>query len=140
MHSVKMYLERALPISLGCFLLVQTSGCSTGQKVPPVVTTTGAGGDVPEYLVRGRYPAKVPAWAEDFDEFKRAAGGKGVSYFLGESGDAKDRIAGCQLASIFAKQKVAEQIAQLVTGRIGAARAGGFKRRQRFADFRRPGL
>lgn len=104
------------------FLGAQILGCSSAPK--ETSSGTNVPGVEPGYLVRGRYPAKTPVWAEDFEAFKKANDGKGMTYFMGESGDTNDRAAGCELASLSAKRRIAEQIAQLVMSRIGSGKAG----------------
>ena len=99
------------------------SGCATAPKEGPG-PLQAVPAERPDFVIRDRYPAKQPEWALDFEVFKKANDGKGVSYFLGESGDTNDRVAGCDLARLSAKRRVAEQIAELVMSRIGSARTG----------------
>ena len=97
------------------------SGCATAPKeslVAPLVP------EKPDFIVRDHYPAKQPEWALDFETFKKVNDGRGLTYFLGESGDVNDRVAGCDLARLSAKRRIAEQIAELVMSRIGSARTG----------------
>lgn len=98
--------------------------CSSAPKDPQAASPAVAVSETPDYALRGRYPTQVPSWATDFETFKRTNDGKGLTYFVGESGDVNDRIAGCELAELSAKRRIAEQIAQLIMSRIGSGKSG----------------
>lgn len=104
-------------------IIVLALGCSSGPKVSTDIPITHRD-DQPDYFVRERSPNPAPAWAADFSKFKRENDEKGLTYFLGESGDVSDRIAGCDLADLEAKKKVAQQIATLISDKIAATKAG----------------
>lgn len=97
-------------------------GCSTSPRTPTEIPVTKS--EQPDYLVRERYPNPAPTWASDFATFRQKNDGKGYFYFLGESGAVSDRIAGCDLASLEAKKKIAQQIATLISDQIATTRAG----------------
>lgn len=101
----------------------QLLGCSSPQR-SGIVSDKPVAQDTSEYILRARYPEKPPTWALDFESFDRANSGHGVSYYLGESGDVNDRIAGCDLAALEANRKIAELIARYLTSQIGGARTG----------------
>lgn len=98
------------------------AGCSSTPTRSTDIPVTK--GDQPDYLVRERSPNPAPAWAADFSKFKRDNDAKGSSYFMGESGDVSDRIAGCDLSDLDAKKKIAQQIATLISDKIAATKAG----------------
>lgn len=99
------------------------AGCSSLPKESEHAGSI-AQGDGPGYFVRERYPDQVPDWAANFESFKKANNGKGENYYLGESGDTNDRIAGCELAELSGKKRIAQEIAELVMSRIGSAKSG----------------
>lgn len=103
-------------------LIAMLAGCSSVPKVATEVPVTK--NEQPDYVVRDRYPSPAPAWAADFSKFKRENDGKGVTYFLGDSGDVSDRIAGCDLSDLEAKKRVAQQIATLISDKIAATKSG----------------
>ncbi len=80
--------------------------------------------DLKDYVVRDRYPAEAPAWLRNFSGFKLKNEGRGLNYFMGESGDVSDRIAGCDLAALFAKKKISQQIAEFITNKIAVSKIG----------------
>lgn len=43
---------------------------------------------------------------------------------MGESGEVKDRISGCELSLLTAKKKIAEQLLELITSKSGAQKEG----------------
>ena len=102
---------------LGALTLI--SSCSTSSvSNAPVVPTK------PDYVVRERNIDTVPDWFTNFSKWKSENDGKGYIHFMGESGDVNDRISGCELASLMAKKKIAEQLAELVTSQIGSSKKG----------------
>ena len=97
------------------------AGCSSAPRSSvdvPVIKTE------PDYLVRERNPDPAPEWMRDFGKYKRENDGKGQTYYMGESGDVSDRIAGCELSDLEAKKKISQQIATLITDKIAATKAG----------------
>ena len=103
-----------------CTFVLALTACSTTNKSVnvPVDSTP------PDYVVKERNPDPAPDWIRDFSKFKRENDGHGNSYFLGESGDVNDRIAGCDVAALTAKKKIAQQIAELITNKIAADKQG----------------
>lgn len=99
------------------------AGCSSAPPISTEIPIT-RNSDEPDYRVRERSPNPAPQWAKDFSKFKRENESKGSSFFLGESGDVSDRIAGCDLSDLEAKKKVAQQIATLISDKIAATKAG----------------
>ena len=110
---------------MACVALM--AGCSSAPKpepqneaeLKPVPDYEGPG-----YITRVQYPKEQPKWSEDFEKFKRNNDGKGTTYFMGESGDVNDRVAGCELAGLMAKRRISDQIAQKVMSKIGSAKTG----------------
>lgn len=103
-------------------IIAVIAGCATSQRTSTDIPVTKS--EQPDYLVRERYPNPAPAWASDFASFRQKNDGKGSFYFLGESGAVSDRIAGCDLSSLEAKKKIAQQIATLISDKIATTRAG----------------
>lgn len=99
-------------------------GCASAHRDVGGVSGRDPTALAPDYILRARYPARVPDWALDFETFKRSHDGRGITYFLGESGDSNERIAGCELATLAATRKIARQIAQQVFSQLGSAKAG----------------
>ena len=83
----------------------------------------------PDYVLRERSPEDTPAWARDFPTFRDSQAGKGLHYYLGESGIVSDRIGGCEFADLQSKRRIAQQVASLITSKVGSTRGG-----QLFAD------
>jgi len=79
---------------------------------------------IPDYVVRERNTDSVPEWFSSFNKWKNENDGKGYIHFMGESGEVNDRISGCELASLMAKKKISEQLAELVTSKIGSQKNG----------------
>jgi len=98
------------------------AGCSSAPKTSVDVPVTKP--DQPDYVVRERNPNPAPDWSRDFSKFKRENDGKGATYFLGESGDTSDRIAGCDMSTLDSKKHIAEQIATLISSKIAATKSG----------------
>lgn len=99
-------------------------GCASGGRDVGSVSGSEVAVNAPDYILRARYPARVPPWAMDFQAFKRSNDGPGATYFLGESGDTNERIAGCELATLMATRKIARQVAQQVSSELGSAKTG----------------
>jgi len=102
-----------------CILFAGCSSAPTNKSVEVAVQK-----DDKDYVVKERNPDPAPDWISDFSKFKRENEGKGNSYFLGESGDVNDRIAGCDVAALEAKKKIAQQIAELISNKIAANKQG----------------
>ncbi len=100
--------------------LFTLAACSTTNKFVDVPVTKLE----PDYIVKERVPDPAPDWMRDFSKWKRENDGKGSTYFLGESGDVNDRISGCDIASLQAKKKIAQQIAELISMKIAADKQG----------------
>jgi hypothetical protein len=99
--------------------LVTLSSCSTNSVLnAPVIPTT------PDYVVRERNTNTVPEWFSGFNKWKSDNDGKGYIHFIGESGEVNDRISGCELATLMAKKKIAQQIAELVSSNSGSKKQG----------------
>ena len=113
-----MTTKNILSLALLTSALAITAGCATSPNKSAEATET------PDYVVRERNPDPAPAWALDFSKFKREKDGKGYSYYLGESGPVDDRIAGCDVAELEAKTKIAQQIAELITSKIATDKQG----------------
>ena len=95
------------------------SSCSTSSvSNAPVIPTT------PDYVVRERNTNNVPDWYSDFNKWKTANDGKGYIHFMGESGEINDRISGCELATLLAKKKIAQQLAELLSSNSGSKKQG----------------
>jgi hypothetical protein len=77
-----------------------------------------------EYWVRERSPDPAPEWAGDFQRFQSEKAASGFHYFIGESGDVSDRMAGCDLAELEGKKKLARQVATMVSSEIANNRSG----------------
>lgn len=77
-----------------------------------------------DYIVKERNPDPAPDWVRDFSKWKREREGKQYQYFLGESGDVNDRIAGCDIATLAAKRRIAQQVAEFITNKIAANKQG----------------
>jgi len=110
--------------SIGLMVLIAVLfmvGCSSTPPAPdvPVMKETER-----DYIVRDRNPEPAPDWFRDFSKFKRDIDGKGMSYFMGESGDVSDRIAGCSMADLEGRKKIAQLIAYLITSKIATSRSG----------------
>ena len=103
------------------FALLALSGCATtgNKSVEKPIQNEES-----DYVVRERVPDPAPAWIQNFPTWKKDNERNGVFYFLGESGDVSDRIAGCDIAALQAKKKISEQIAQLITNKIAADQQG----------------
>ena len=79
---------------------------------------------VSDFVVRERYPENIPDWAKDFATWRNNLKGVGQNYFLGESGFVSERTSGCELSDLQAKRKIAQQIAVLITNKIGTTQEG----------------
>ena len=108
----KIYLLGFIGILAGC--------ATTTNKSVNVPTETNQS----DYIVKERNPDPAPEWIHDFAKWKRENDGKGSSYFLGESGDVNDRIAGCDIAALQAKKRIASQIAELISNKIASNKQG----------------
>lgn len=101
-----------------CFVMSACSSTSNRSVEVPALAESI------DYVVRERNPDPTPDWARDFSAFKKSSEGKGDFYFLGESGDVNDRIAGCSVANMNAKKKIAQQIAQLISNKLAEDKQG----------------
>ncbi len=101
--------------------IVMLAGCATTTNKFVDVPVTKL---EPDYIVKERVPDPAPDWIRNFSMWKHENDGKGNTYFLGESGDVNDRISGCDIASLQAKKKIAQQIAELITTKIAADKQG----------------
>lgn len=101
-----------------CFVMSACSSTSNRSVEVPALA------EPIDYVVRERNPDPTPDWARDFSAFKKSSEGKGDFYFLGESGDVNDRIAGCSVANMNAKKKIAQQIAQLISNKLAEDKQG----------------
>ena len=110
-------MKTSLFFVLGSLTLL--SACSTSLVSKPLLAPAA-----PDYVVRERNTDDVPEWFTSFNKWKNANDGKGYIHFMGESGDVSDRISGCELASLMAKKKISEQLAELVTSKIGSQKNG----------------
>lgn len=110
-------MKTSLFFVLGSLTLL--SACSTSLVSKPLLSPAA-----PDYVVRERNTDDVPEWFIGFNKWKNANDGKGYIHFMGESGDVNDRISGCELASLMAKKKISEQLAELVTSKIGSQKNG----------------
>lgn len=108
---------KAILTSIG-FLALLTS-CSSSMVSNPTLAPTTA-----DYVVRERSSDSVPVWFQNFSKWKNENDGKGFIHFMGESGDVNDRISGCDLATLMAKKKIAQQIAELVSSSSGSKKQG----------------
>lgn len=102
-------------------ILVIASGCTSTPNKSTIVPVDST---LPDYIVKERNPDPAPDWAKDFSKFKKENDGKGNYYFLGESGDVNERIAGCDIASLTAKKKISQQVAELITNKIASDKQG----------------
>lgn len=100
-------------------LLSTVFACSSNKTFNVPVSSTD-----PDYVVRERNIDPSPNWYRDFTQWKIENDGKGQHYFMGESGEVSERIGGCELAALNAKRKIADQIAELITGKILASEKG----------------
>lgn len=100
--------------------LVLFVSCSTTNTPKAVPLTETA----PDYIVRERNYTIAPEWFSDFTKWKADSEGKGLIYFMGESGEVKERISGCELATLLAKKKIAEQLAELVDTKTANQKEG----------------
>lgn len=99
--------------------VITLSSCSTSSvSNAPVIPAT------PDYVVRERNTNNVPDWFSDFNKWKGANDGKGYIHFMGESGEVSDRISGCELATLMAKKKIAQQVAELLSSNSGSKKQG----------------
>jgi hypothetical protein len=101
--------------------MILAQGCSSTPKSSVDVPVTDLELD---YVVRGRNPNPAPEWVKDFAKYKSEHSGKGFQLFMGDSGDVSDRAAGCDLAELDAKKRIANQIATLITNNIASSKAG----------------
>jgi hypothetical protein len=108
-------------VNLFCllFLIISCSSKPNNSFDVPVVKD-----EKPDYLLRERYPNPAPAWAIDFYEFKKNAEKGDRFFYLGESGSVSDRISGCDLSSLEAKKKIAQQVASLITDKLASSSRG----------------
>lgn len=111
-------MKAQLIIALSSLFLI--SSCSSINN-PQAVSLTETS---PDYIVRERNYAIAPEWFSDFSKWKSENEGKGYIYFMGESGEVKDRISGCELSTLMAKKKIAEQIAELVNTKSANQKEG----------------
>lgn len=106
---------------IGLAILVMLGACSTAPRTAinePVADIQK------DYIVTDRNPDVVPDWAKDFSKFKRENDGKGQTFFIGESGDVADRVAGCDVGSLQAKKAIADQVASLIESKLAATKSG----------------
>lgn len=97
------------------------AGCATTTNKSTEVPVTNVEMD---YVVKERNPDPSPDWMKDYSKFKRDNDGHGNFYFIGESGDVSDRIAGCDMANLDAKKRISQELAQLVTHKIASDKQG----------------
>lgn len=101
------------------FLFLAACATTTNKSVSVPAETNQT-----EYVVKERVPDPAPDWIKDFAKWKHESDSKGNTYFLGESGDVNDRISGCDIATLQAKKKIAQQIAELISNKIAADKQG----------------
>jgi hypothetical protein len=100
-------------------LILSACASVTNKSVEVPVSKTES-----DYIVKERNPDPAPDWIKDFARWRDQNNGKGKSYFLGESGEVNDRLAGCDVAALTAKKKIAQQIAELISNKIAADKQG----------------
>lgn len=101
--------------------LLSTGGCSTASKSSAEIPVDAVERD---YVLRERNPDPAQDWIRNWSKFKRENENHGNNYFVGESGDVSDRVAGCNLAMATGRSKIAQQIATLITDKLAATKAG----------------
>lgn len=104
------YIKTKVAVSL--VVMISISACSGAKKVSS------------DYVLRESSPEVKQEWVKNFAEFKRNNEGKGISYFLGESGDVNDRVSGCDVASLTGKKRIAQFVAEFVTSKVSIAKSG----------------
>jgi hypothetical protein len=103
-------------------VMVIISGCAT--------KSTNSFSDVEvdeverEYILRARNPNPAPDWIRNFYKYKRSKSESGQHYYLGESGETSDRIAGCDLAIVEGQKKVGQEIATLISSKLASTKSG----------------
>ncbi len=75
------------------------------------------------FTVRDRSHAEPPLWTYDFMSYSNQVQGSD-RFFVGDSGDVNERIAGCDMAKARAKQEIAQEMATFITSKMSETAEG----------------
>ena len=69
------------------------------------------------FVVRDRSHSEAPLWSYDFMSYSNQVQGQD-RFFVGDSGDVNDKVAGCELAKGRARQEIAQEMASFITSKM----------------------
>jgi len=76
-----------------------------------------------KYIIRERSHTEPPIWTYDLAAYTTKASADFV-YFVGESGDINDKIAGCDMAKARGKQELSQEIVSFVKTKMSESAEG----------------
>lgn len=75
------------------------------------------------FVVRDRSHSEPPLWSYDFMSYSGQVKGDD-RFFVGDSGDVNERIAGCDIAKGRARQEIAQEMATFITSKMNESAEG----------------
>ncbi len=76
------------------------------------------------YIVRDRSHEEAPQWSWDFMTFNEQKESSPDRFFVGDSGDVNDRMAGCESAKARARQEIAQEMGTFITSKMSETAEG----------------
>lgn len=104
-------------ISLGLVSLVLAS-CASGPFAGKVQQAANAPYVEYNYVIRDRSHEQAPLWASDFESFNAQMQNNSDKYFMSETNDSNNRMAGCNIAKVRANTLIAQQISTYVFSEV----------------------
>ncbi|MGE0631183.1 MAG: hypothetical protein AB7O96_02155 [Pseudobdellovibrionaceae bacterium] len=114
------FLKSSLLFGIGAVFV----GCASGQ-VPAEKAQAPQSAPLVQrnFVVRDRSHAEPPLWTYDFMTYSSSLPPQD-RFFVGDSGDVNDRIAGCDMAKARARQEIAQEMATFITSKINETAEG----------------
>ncbi len=112
--NLKMFVFSSLLLA-GCSSHQTSQNEKVGQQSAPVVKR--------KYIVRDLSHTETPLWTYDLMAYNEKIQGDN-KFFVGESGDVNDKLAGCDFAKARAKQELSEEIVTFVKSNMSATPEG----------------
>lgn len=77
-----------------------------------------------KYVVTDRSHEEAPLWSYDFFQFNEGQAQSSDRFFIGDSGDVNDRIAGCESAKARSRQEIALEMGTFISSKMAETAEG----------------